>query len=130
VADADSIDMERLYEVVARIARARETITYEKLSLAFKNHTGISIHRSQWGGPLGNLSRRCSDAGLPPISTVVVSIDGLPGYRYWGIPGAPKTKDLEAWRAVCRKVHAVSWPATLPGPAIGARPPRSPAAHR
>jgi hypothetical protein len=130
VADGDTIDMEGLYEVVARIARARETITYEKLSLAFKDQTGVSIHRSQWGGPLGRLSRRCTDAGLPPISTVVVSIDGLPGYRYWGIPGAPKTKDLEAWRAVCRKVHAVGWSATIPGPATDARLTRSSAARR
>ena len=109
------VDMVKLYEIVKRIAVSRDVITYEDLSQAYKVETGGDVHRRQWGVWLGLLSGRCTDAGFPPISTVVVSAtDSMPGDGYWGIPGSPPYKDYNAWKAVCDQVHKADWPPALP----------------
>jgi hypothetical protein len=109
------VDMVKLYEIVKRIAVSHDVITYEDLSQAYKVETGDDVHRRQWGPWLGLLSGRCTDAGFPPISTVVVSAtDHMPGDGYWGIPGAPPHKDYNAWKAVCDQVQKADWPPALP----------------
>jgi len=110
-----AVNMVELYEIIKRIAQSKDLITYEDLSQAYKVETGDDIHRRQWGSWLGQLSGRCTDAGLPPISTVVVSdTDKLPGDGYWGIPGAPPYKDYNAWKVVCDQVYSATWPSILP----------------
>jgi hypothetical protein len=112
---AINVDLPELYRILVRIAESNDTITYEDLSQAYKVQTGDDIHRRQWGEPLGNVSARCTDSDLPPISSVVVSAtDGLPGDGYWGIVGAPPSKDYNGWKAVCALVHAAVWPKVLP----------------
>jgi hypothetical protein len=110
-----NVDLTELYKILVRIAESKDTITYTDLSQAYKVVTRDDVHLRQWGEPLGDVSANCTNAGLPPISTVVVSAtDGLPGDGYWGIAGAPPHKDYNRWKAVCHLVHNAKWPKVLP----------------
>ena len=104
-----------VYKILIKIIETKDTITYQELSDAYSARTGYSFDRRSWGGPLGEISRRCTDKGLPPISTIVVSEgDKMPGPGYWGIPSAPPYKDSNMWSAVRKLVNAASWPPDLP----------------
>lgn len=110
----NAVDMDALYLIVRRIAETRDTMTYDDLSIAYRVQTGDAVSRRSWGPALGTLSLRCTNAGLPPLSTLVITTDGLPGDGYWGIPGSPPRKDYRAWTKVRDVVHATSWPKVLP----------------
>jgi hypothetical protein len=110
-----SVDLDVLYNILKLIAETSDIITYEQLSEAYRHRTRDDVHRRQWGSWLGEVSGRCTSAGLPPISTVVVSqTDNLPGDGYWGIAGSPPNKDYNDWKIVCNQVYKAHWPKTLP----------------
>jgi hypothetical protein len=109
-----NIDMDAVYWILVRIAETQDTMTYDDLSIAYKVRTGTNVSRRSWGQVLGELSARCTNAGLPSLSTLVVTTDGLPGDGYWGIPGSPPRKDYVAWTKVRDTVWAAKWPKVLP----------------
>ncbi len=109
------VDLNVVYEILLTIVRTKDTITYQELSDAYFVRADVRVERRRWGTPLGQVSRRCTEHALPPISSIVVSeTDKMPGDGYWGIPGAPRKKDWNAWDVVCRQVYAATWPTELP----------------
>ena len=109
------VDLDEVYRILLRVIQTKDTITYTDLSQAYAVQRGGSISPRGWGEHLYAVSRRCTLAKLPPISTVVVNAsDNMPGDGYWGIPGAPAYKDWNQWKAVLGTVYAAKWPAKLP----------------
>ena len=111
---ANAVNMNVLYLILKLIAETRDTMTYDDLSIAYQVRTSDRVSRRSWGASLGELSRRCTNAGLPPLSTLVITTDGLPGDGYWGIPGSPPRKDYVAWTKVRDAVWAAKWPKVTP----------------
>lgn len=109
------MNLQAVYDILRKIIQTKDTITYQDLSYAYLVNTGMRVDKRDWSSPLFEVSGRCTQAGFPPISTVVVrGDDGMPGDGYWGIPGAPPYKDYNMWKKVCSGVYATKWPAVLP----------------
>ncbi len=84
------VDLEAVYQILRTIARTKDTITYQEMSDAYLERTGYRFDRRQWGRPLGDVSWRCTDHGLPPIRTIVVSeTDKMPSVTVHGAPHEP-----------------------------------------
>jgi hypothetical protein len=113
---AQIINLDVVYRILRRAAKAKEILAYFELSDEYQAATQVYIHYRGWGPSLGDVSRRCTNAGFPPVSTiVVVNKTGLPGYNYWGhVAGAPRTYNRKAWERIRDSVWRTSWPVKLP----------------
>jgi hypothetical protein len=118
----DVIDLDELYVILRDVARRKSRITYSELSVLYEQQTGEwhEFHGT-WDAPLGQLNNILYEAGLEPLSAVVVLKNGgEPGSGFWGSsPGVPaeprKAEDrLLKWAMILKRVHAEDWPDELP----------------
>src|SRR5215207_8316490 len=117
------MDLQALYAILVQVARRRGQITYTDLSNAYQEAAGEwhEPHGS-WDGPLGEVNVAAHSAGLPALSAVVVLKETRePGGLFWGSsPGVPvKPRDevtrIGLYGQILGRVHAATWPETLPG---------------
>lgn len=116
------MNLQELYAVLVEIARARGQLTYGELSQRYHERTGDwhEPHGS-WDVPLGEVNVALHEAGLPPLSAVVVLQDTRePGGLFWGcspnVPNRPsgEVARIAAYGRLLGQVHAASWPEALP----------------
>lgn len=119
---SNAIDLDELYVILRDVARKKGKITYSELSSLYEQRTGEwhDFHRT-WDAPLGRLNNSLYEAGLEPLSAVVVlKIGGEPGGGFWGsspaVPIAPRKAEdrLLTWAMILKRVHAATWPDELP----------------
>ncbi|MBI2900845.1 MAG: hypothetical protein HYY17_11730 [Planctomycetes bacterium] len=110
-----------IYDVLVKVARKKDRISYGDLSAALHDHPdphrGLSQH-------LDDLNMVCNSADLPPISALVVQKGsdgelGQPGPGFCKCPAVqPRPKgDMERlvrWTEYLKAIHETDWPPTLP----------------
>ncbi len=108
-----AVDQEKLWRILAAVAKRKALITYLELTDAYFKATGdvVPYHLegggSGWSEPLRLITLGCHANGDPPLSALVILDDTkMPGYGFWGLPGTPKKIDHLEWAMIVKKVHA------------------------
>lgn len=115
--------LDTVYSILTDTAKMEIQITYGELSQKYfdREQEWHDPHGS-WDEPLGELNRLLHDAGLPPLSSVVVMQETKePGGGFWeSSPNVPRRPAQEiariaAYSRLLKTVYAATWPDTVPG---------------
>ena len=114
--DKDSLNYQSLYQILLRVIRNRELITYRELSDAYEEATGDRIHWRNWGCYLAEVCRRLGlRQEFPSIAAIVVNGKSrMPGRTFFHLPRVSKGAMKVEWQRILALVYEAKWPKTLP----------------